>query len=116
MNTLIPLPPPLESFQNERSFQKQTNVFLNRKKIVTGRKKDLRYHRDVGLGFKTPREVITIWLNFINQEFLPNLQNERAFQKQGNVNLNRKVIKSKSQLRYHKDVGLGFKTPREVFK
>lgn len=44
--------------QNEKSFQRQPTVFLNRKKGLGGkRRKPLRYHREVGLGFKTPREV-----------------------------------------------------------
>merc|ERR1711915_1121019 len=42
--------------QNEKSFQKQPPVFLNRKGGKA--KKDQRYHRTVGLGFKTPREAI----------------------------------------------------------
>merc|ERR1712047_225545 len=41
--------------QNEKAFQKQPTVFLNRK--GTKSKKTLRYHRSVGLGFKTPREA-----------------------------------------------------------
>lgn len=46
-------------FQTERSFQKQPTVFLNRKKGIGVKRsrKPLRYHKDVGLGFKTPREV-----------------------------------------------------------
>merc|ERR1712071_220167 len=44
--------------QNEKSFQKQPTVFLNRK--GTKVKKNLRYHRNVGLGFKTPREAIEV--------------------------------------------------------
>ncbi|XP_017778925.1 PREDICTED: 40S ribosomal protein S11 isoform X1 [Nicrophorus vespilloides] len=45
--------------QNERSFQRQPTVFLNRKKsLPCKRRKSLRYHREVGLGFKTPREAI----------------------------------------------------------
>merc|ERR1712198_598890 len=47
--------------QTERSFQKQPTVFLNRKeplKAVKGSKKSLRYVRNVGLGFKTPKEAI----------------------------------------------------------
>ncbi|XP_034246542.1 40S ribosomal protein S11 [Thrips palmi] len=44
--------------QTERAFQKQPTIFLNRKKGVGGKKKSLRYTRDVGLGFKTPREAI----------------------------------------------------------
>ncbi|RWS28620.1 40S ribosomal protein S11-like protein [Leptotrombidium deliense] len=45
--------------QTEKSFQKQPTVFLNRKAAVGKQKsKQLRYVRDVGLGFKTPREAI----------------------------------------------------------
>lgn len=45
-------------FQSERSFQKQPTIFLNRKKGLGAKKrKSLRYIRNVGLGFKTPREV-----------------------------------------------------------
>merc|ERR1712126_713422 len=33
-------------------------VFLNKKRVLTGSKKRLRYVRSVGLGFKTPREAI----------------------------------------------------------
>ncbi|XP_019874807.1 40S ribosomal protein S11 isoform X1 [Aethina tumida] len=48
--------------QNEKSFQRQPTIFLNRKKGLGGKKgkslKSLRYHREVGLGFKTPREAI----------------------------------------------------------
>ncbi|GFO35011.1 40S ribosomal protein s11 [Plakobranchus ocellatus] len=45
--------------QTERAFQKQPTVFLNKKAILQGKsKKNLRYVRNVGLGFKTPREAI----------------------------------------------------------
>merc|ERR1712154_530126 len=45
--------------QTERAFQKQPTVFLNKKGSLTGKqKKNLRYTRNVGLGFKTPREAI----------------------------------------------------------
>uniref|UniRef100_A0A2P2HWS0 Small ribosomal subunit protein uS17 n=1 Tax=Hirondellea gigas TaxID=1518452 RepID=A0A2P2HWS0_9CRUS len=48
--------------QTERSFQKQPTVFLNRKpQYGKGQKKKKaakRYLRNVGLGFKTPREAI----------------------------------------------------------
>lgn len=49
----------LIKLQTERSFQKQPTVFLNRKKGIGVKRsrKPLRYHKDVGLGFKTPREV-----------------------------------------------------------
>ncbi|XP_031337685.1 40S ribosomal protein S11 isoform X2 [Photinus pyralis] len=83
--------------QNERSFQHQPTVFLNRKKVLGGKKrKSLRYHRDVGLGFRTPRET------------------ERAFQKQPHLNLHRKDYTKKKTIRRHRNVGLGFRTPREA--
>lgn len=44
-------------------------------------------------------------------------QNERAFQKQYGINLNRKVkpgLSKKKLLRRFRDIGLGFKTPRDV--
>jgi small subunit ribosomal protein S11e len=47
--------------QAERSFQKQPTIFLNRKKGIGKKKKkrSVRYVRNVGLGFKTPREAQT---------------------------------------------------------
>merc|ERR1712243_290075 len=45
--------------QTERAFQKQPTVFLNKKAVLQGKSKQaLRYVRNVGLGFKTPREAI----------------------------------------------------------
>merc|ERR1712227_449731 len=46
--------------QTERAFQKQPTVFLNKKGAAgkSGRSKVPRYTRNVGLGFKTPREAI----------------------------------------------------------
>ncbi|XP_037024694.1 40S ribosomal protein S11 isoform X2 [Bradysia coprophila] len=82
--------------QNERAFQKQTTIAVVRPKTLS---RKLRHHREVGLGFKTPKET------------------ERAFQKQAFINLNRKVkpgIVKKKSLRRHREVGLGFKTPREA--
>lgn len=44
--------------QNERAFQKQPTVFLNRKPGLGKQKvKKARYTKNVGLGFKTPREA-----------------------------------------------------------
>ncbi|CAN8003170.1 unnamed protein product [Ixodes hexagonus] len=45
--------------QNERAFQKQPTVFLNRKASLPkgNPKRVLRYHKNVGLGFKTPRDA-----------------------------------------------------------
>ncbi|ENN76102.1 hypothetical protein YQE_07367, partial [Dendroctonus ponderosae] len=80
--------------QTERAFQRQPTIFLNKKKGTAG-KKSLRYHREVGLGFKTPRET------------------ERAFQKQPTVFSNPKLQSKKKVVRLSRNVGLGFKTPRE---
>merc|ERR1712227_42730 len=46
--------------QTERAFQKQPTVFLNKKGSTgkSGKSKVPRYTRNVGLGFKTPREAI----------------------------------------------------------
>lgn len=43
--------------QTERAFQKQPNVFLN-KKGQGAKAKTPRYTKSIGLGFKTPREAI----------------------------------------------------------
>merc|ERR1712123_147832 len=42
--------------QDQRSFQKQPPIFLNRK--GANKAKPERYYRNVGLGIKTPREAI----------------------------------------------------------
>ncbi|XP_033210578.1 40S ribosomal protein S11-like [Belonocnema kinseyi] len=45
--------------QNVKSFQKQPTIFLNRKRVPGQKvKKSLRYTRNVGLGFKAPREAL----------------------------------------------------------
>jgi len=47
-------------FQTERAYQKQPGIFLNKKKVLlAGSKtpKAPRYVKNIGLGFKTPREV-----------------------------------------------------------
>ncbi|GIY84526.1 40S ribosomal protein S11 [Caerostris extrusa] len=45
--------------QNERAFQKQPTVFLNKKPgLGKAKLKKGRYYKNVGLGFKTPREAI----------------------------------------------------------
>lgn len=45
--------------QNEKSFQKQQGIFLNSKKLLsTNTKKGIRYYKNVGLGFRTPKEAI----------------------------------------------------------
>lgn len=44
--------------QNERAFQKQPNIFLNAKKSAGVKVSKKRFWRNVGLGFKTPRDAI----------------------------------------------------------
>merc|ERR1739838_1242861 len=39
------------------AFQKQPNVFLNKKRVLSSTKKTARHVKSVGLGFKTPREA-----------------------------------------------------------
>uniref|UniRef100_A0A182PW39 Small ribosomal subunit protein uS17 n=1 Tax=Anopheles epiroticus TaxID=199890 RepID=A0A182PW39_9DIPT len=43
--------------QNIRAFQKQLGINLNRKNV--SKKKGMRMHRSIGLGFKTPKEAIS---------------------------------------------------------
>ncbi|KAK3612499.1 hypothetical protein CHS0354_024469 [Potamilus streckersoni] len=46
--------------QTEKSFQKQPHVFLNKKstQLSAKGKKNIRHTKNIGLGFKTPREAI----------------------------------------------------------
>merc|ERR1712039_72202 len=54
-----PLPAVNMADQSERAFQKQANVFLNKKRTLqSGKAKVPRYTKSIGLGFKTPREAI----------------------------------------------------------
>jgi len=43
-------------------------------------------------------------------------QTERAFQRQMQININRKAGMKKKPIRRHRSVGLGFKTPREAIE
>jgi small subunit ribosomal protein S11e len=45
--------------QTEKSFQKQDAVFIGSKRLLgkKGSKKNMRYWRNIGLGFSTPREA-----------------------------------------------------------
>merc|ERR1711879_879994 len=44
--------------QNEKCFQKQEGIFLSNKKIVSKKTSaGVRYFKNVGLGFKTPKEA-----------------------------------------------------------
>ncbi|ERF71313.1 40S ribosomal protein S11 [Endocarpon pusillum Z07020] len=49
--------------QSERAFQKQPHIFLNSKSKAAKSKKigkgGRRWYKDIGLGFKTPKEAIT---------------------------------------------------------
>lgn len=53
--------------QTERAYQKQPTIFQNKKRVLTTeggkevKEKLPRYHKSVGLGFKTPREVKSNW-------------------------------------------------------
>merc|ERR1712042_268945 len=50
--------------QTERAYQKQPTIFRNKKRVLAAeggkeaKEKLPRYHKNVGLGFKTPREAI----------------------------------------------------------
>merc|ERR1711931_157703 len=50
--------------QTERAYQKQPTIFQNKKRVLVPeggkevKEKLPRYHKNVGLGFKTPREAI----------------------------------------------------------
>ena len=46
--------------QTEKSYLKQPTVYMNKKTLSAERlKKGFRYYRNIGLGFKTPKEAIT---------------------------------------------------------
>ncbi|KXS14302.1 ribosomal protein S11-like protein [Gonapodya prolifera JEL478] len=50
--------PPIPSLQNERAFLKQDAVFNNAKLAARkGGDKEKRWYKEVGLGFKTPKEA-----------------------------------------------------------
>lgn len=45
----------------ERAYQKQPTIFQNKKRVLlgeTGKEKLPRYYKNIGLGFKTPKEAI----------------------------------------------------------
>ena len=48
-------------FQTEKAFQKQPSIFLNKKRLLGQKvkKNELRFVKNVGLGFRTPKEVLT---------------------------------------------------------
>merc|ERR1712029_798852 len=52
-------PPDMTDPQVQKAFQKQDNIFVAKKKTNKNAKaRDLRYWKNVGLGFKTPKEAI----------------------------------------------------------
>lgn len=63
--------------QTERAYQKQAPIFQNKKRVLgqPGKKKELRYVRNVGLGFKTPKDVSSVYLwvhgNHYSSDLLP---------------------------------------------
>uniref|UniRef100_A0A8C6XWW0 Small ribosomal subunit protein uS17 n=1 Tax=Naja naja TaxID=35670 RepID=A0A8C6XWW0_NAJNA len=47
--------------QTERAYQKQPTIFQNKKRVLlgdAGKEKLPRYYKNIGLGFKTPKEAI----------------------------------------------------------
>ncbi|KAH0625329.1 hypothetical protein JD844_033843 [Phrynosoma platyrhinos] len=47
--------------ETERAYQKQPTIFQNKKRVLlgdTGKEKLPRYYKNIGLGFKTPKEAI----------------------------------------------------------
>ena len=45
--------------QQQKAFQKQDGIFLNSKKLLAKKtSKGIRYYKNIGLGFKTPKEAI----------------------------------------------------------
>ncbi|GMI27517.1 hypothetical protein TeGR_g1483 [Tetraparma gracilis] len=46
-----------ECDQTEKAYQKQDAIFIARKRVVGQKGKSMRYTRNVGLGFKTPKEA-----------------------------------------------------------
>ena len=49
----------MADIQKEHAFQKQTGVFLNSKALLAKKtSKGVRYYKDIGLGFKTPKDAV----------------------------------------------------------
>ena len=48
-----------EAEQTEKAYQKQDAIFIGRKRVLGKKtKKGMRFTRNIGLGFKTPKEAI----------------------------------------------------------
>jgi len=59
--------------QSERAFLKQPHIFTNPK--TAGKTKAKRWYKDVGLGFKTPKEAIEgTYIGTLAFPFLASLQ------------------------------------------
>ncbi|XP_061001255.1 small ribosomal subunit protein uS17-like [Dama dama] len=51
----------MADIQTDHACQKQPTIFQNKKRVLlreTGKEKLPRYHKNIGLGFKTPKEAI----------------------------------------------------------
>ena len=48
----------MTDIQDQRAYQKQAGIFQNSKKLLAKKANLPRYHRAVGLGFKTPQAAI----------------------------------------------------------
>ncbi|KAB0352737.1 hypothetical protein FD754_017594 [Muntiacus muntjak] len=50
----------MADIQTERAYQKQPTIFQNKRVLLgkTGKEKLPRYYKNIGLGFKTPKEAI----------------------------------------------------------
>uniref|UniRef100_F7DU34 Ribosomal protein S11 n=1 Tax=Equus caballus TaxID=9796 RepID=F7DU34_HORSE len=51
----------MADIQTERAYQKQPTIFQNKKRVLLGetaKEKLPRYYKNIGLGFKTPKEAI----------------------------------------------------------
>merc|ERR1739845_20698 len=64
MGLFTPRQAKMADAQTERAYQKQPTIFQNKKRVLAteggkeAKEKLPRYHKNVGLGFKTPREAI----------------------------------------------------------
>lgn len=65
--------------QTERAFQKQPNVFLGYKKLLTKKGGALRWTRNVGLGFKTPATAVKVRTPMMHEAIDEPLGQRRGF-------------------------------------
>ncbi|EOA94397.1 40S ribosomal protein S11, partial [Anas platyrhynchos] len=60
--------------QTERAYQKQPTIFQNKKRVLLGeggKEKLPRYYKNIGLGFKTPKESVCPCLCSLSPSLLP---------------------------------------------